>query len=115
MLKYWKKNGCSSIYLELNLEVQQCLKVMEKKITLEQNIKALKDTYEAGLATVVQLVIGMPGETDVTIEETIDFLKEVMKYYPDSYKKKISFLVSINYAQSLPAHHYMNMREKINI
>ena len=54
------------------------------------------------MATVVQLVIGMPGETDVTIEETIDFLKEVMKYYPDSYKNQLSFLVSINYAQALP-------------
>ena len=51
---------------------------MEKKATLEQNIQALKYSYEAGLATVVQLVIGMPGETDVTIEETIDFLKEVI-------------------------------------
>ena len=78
------------------------LKVMEKKISLEQNINALKYAYQAGLGTVVQLVIGMPGETDETIEETVDFLKIVMNYYPDSFKKKLSFLISINYAQALP-------------
>ncbi len=44
----------------------------------------------------------MPGETDETIEETVDFLKIVMDYYPDSFKKKLSFLISINYAQALP-------------
>ena len=102
MLKHWKANGCTSISFGIESGSPTMLKVMEKKASLEQNIKALKYSYEAGLATVVQLVIGMPGETDVTIEETIDFLKEVMKYYPDSYKNQLSFLISINYAQALP-------------
>ena len=44
----------------------------------------------------------MPGETDKTIDETIDFMKIVMKYYPDSFKKQYDFITSINYAQALP-------------
>ena len=88
---------------------------MEKKITREQNIKALKASYDAGLPTVVQLVIGMPGETDKTIDETIDFMKAVMKYYPDSFKKQYDFITSINYAQALPGTHYMNMLEKMDL
>ena len=102
MLKFWKKNGCESVLFGIESGSTTMLKVMEKKISVEQNINALKYAYEADLATVVQLVIGMPGETDETIEETIDFLKKVMKYYPDSYKNKLSFLISINYAQALP-------------
>ena len=44
----------------------------------------------------------MPGETDQTIEETIDFIINTMKYYPDPFRKKLNFISSVNYAQSLP-------------
>lgn len=101
-LKYWKKNGCEVVLFGIESGSPKMLKVMEKKITLEQNIQALKDTYEAGLSTVIQLVIGMPGETDETIEETVDFLLKTMRYYPEPFKKKINYLLSVNYAQSLP-------------
>ena len=75
---------------------------MEKKVTLEQNINAIKWTYEAGLTTVIQLVIGMPGETDKTIQETIDFLKKTGPYYSDCFRDKLTPVISPNYAQSLP-------------
>ena len=45
----------------------------------------------------------MPGETDKTIKETIDFVVEMMPYYPPSMRKIIDNKVSINYAQALPA------------
>ena len=102
MLKFWKKNGCESAVFGIESGSPTMLEVMEKKVTLEKNIKALKDTYEARLSTVVQLVIGMPGETDQTIDETIDFVLKTMKYYPDPFRKKISYMASVNYAQSLP-------------
>ena len=102
MLKHWKKNGCDAVIFGIESGSPRMLRVMEKKITLEQNINALKNVYEAKLSTVVQLVIGMPGESDITIGETIDFLKKTLKYYPDGLRKKISYTVSINYAQALP-------------
>ena len=102
MLKLWKANGCEAVSFGIESGSPKMLKVMEKKITLEQNIQALKDVYESGLSTVIQLVIGMPGETDQTIEETVDFLKKTMKYYPDGFKKKINYILSVNYAQALP-------------
>jgi len=101
-LKYWRKNGCEAVLFGIESGSPRILKVMEKKITLKQNIQALKDVYEAGLCTVIQLVIGMPGETEETIEETVDFLLKTMEYYPEPFKNKINYLVSINYAQSLP-------------
>ena len=42
--------------------------------------------FEAGLSTVIQLVIGMPGEDDKTIDDTIDFLNIVFPYYPDYFR-----------------------------
>jgi hypothetical protein len=102
VLKLWKENGCVGVSYGNETGSPTILKVMEKKVSLEQNIKALKDTYEAGLITQVQLVLGMPGETDETIEETINFLIRTMPYYPDYYRNKIAYLVSLNYAQALP-------------
>ena len=102
VLKLWKENGCVSVSYGIESGSPTMLKVMEKKVSLEQNIKALKATYESGLATFAQLVVGMPGETDETIEETIDFLLRTMPYYPDLFRNKVTFLCSINYAQALP-------------
>ena len=101
-LKTWKKYGCQLVYFGIESGSPTMLKVMEKKITLEKNIAALKATYDAGLFTTIQLVIGMPGETDKTINETIDFIIKTMDYYPDIFKDKLNFLLSINYAQALP-------------
>jgi hypothetical protein len=78
------------------------LKVMEKKVSLEQNINAIKDTYEAGIESVGKLVVGMPGETDKTIDETIDFLLRTLPYYSAYFRKKVDIMFSINYAQALP-------------
>ena len=101
-LKTWKKYGCQVVYFGIESGSPTMLKVMEKKITLEKNIAALKATYDAGLFTTIQLVIGMPGETDKTINETIDFIIRTMDYYPEKFKDKLNYLLSINYAQALP-------------
>ena len=94
--------GCTSVMFGIESGSPRMLKVMEKKLFLEQNIAALKATYDAKLLTVIQLVIGMPGETDETINETIDFLIKTMPFYPDPFREQIDYLLSINYAQSLP-------------
>ena len=102
MLKFWKKNGCESILYGIESGSERMLKVMEKKIKRISNLKAIKATYEAGLPTIIQYVIGMPGETDETIEESYNFLLETMKYYPDNFRQQYDFVTSINYAQALP-------------
>jgi len=105
MLQLWKKNGCTNVIYGIESGSPKMLKVMEKKITLEQNIKALKETYQAGLSTCVSLVLGMPGETDETIDETIQFLLDIFPYYPDPLRNKINYVLNVNYAQSLPGTH----------
>jgi len=102
-LKFWADNGCLMVIYGIESGSPAMLKVMEKKITRKQNIDALKWSYEAGLTSPIQLVIGMPGETDKTISETISFLLECMPYYSDSFRNKLlDVVVSINYAQALP-------------
>lgn len=102
LLKHYKDNGCEVIIYGIESGSKKMLEVMEKKVKYEQNVNALKWTYEAGLSTIIQLIIAMPGETDETINETIEFLKEVFDYYPDNLRNELNLKISINYAQSLP-------------
>ena len=101
-LLHWKNNGCISVVYGIESGSPTILEVMEKNATLEENINALKWTSEAGLGTVIQLVLGMPGETDKTIYETIDFLKKVSVYQLFWNERAPSEMISINYAQALP-------------
>lgn len=100
-LKHWKENGCINVTFGTESGSQTMLNVMEKKISVEQNLNALKWTYEAGMGSVIQMILGMPGECDKTVQETIEFLNKASNYlylgggYPSS-------KISLNYAQALP-------------
>lgn len=102
MLQHWKDNGCTEVIYGVESGSTKMLKVMEKNLTVKENIKALKWTGEVGLSTTIQLVIGMPGENDDTIFETIDFLKEVAPHIKKWEGIPPSNSISINYAQALP-------------
>ncbi len=102
MLMFWRANGCRMVSYGIESGSQKILDVMEKNTTVQMNINALKCTHEAGLATIIQLVIGMPGETEHTIKETIDFLKKCMSYCSTTYRDRPSIAISINYARVLP-------------
>ena len=100
-LRHWKENGCIAVVYGTESGSQTMLDVMEKKTSIKQNIDALRWTYEAGMRSVLQLVIGMPGETDKTILESISFLNVVVEflYLGDDMP---SSMISLNYAQALP-------------
>ncbi len=101
-LFHWKANGCISAHYGNESGSQRILNIMEKNVTVEENINALKWVAEAELGTVIQLVLGMPGETDETVRETIEFLKQVSGSLLWWKGKAPSELTSINYAQALP-------------
>lgn len=101
-LMHWRKNGCLAAYFGIESGSQKILEIMEKHATVDENLNALRWVSDAGISTIVQLVIGMPGETDETIEETIDFLRNVSEFSLDWSDKYPSELISINYAQALP-------------
>jgi hypothetical protein len=102
ILQHWKNNGCVEVIYGTESGSQTILNIMEKGTTVEQNVDALQWVSEVGMGTIVQLVLGMPGETDETIRETISFLKQIsgsLNYWKN---KAPSELISINYAQALP-------------
>ncbi len=91
-----KEAGMVAIYFGMESGCDKILSVMEKRASRVDNIRAAKACAEAGVYTEIQLILGMPGESDETVKETTDFTIEVTKDLP------YPPMLSINYLQSLP-------------
>lgn len=98
LLRRMKAAGCVALYYGIESGSQRILDVMEKNTLVEQNLCASRWTTEAGLYTIYQLVLGMPGETDETIAETTEFVKHVTQDLDEAPVSRLS----INYIQALP-------------
>jgi radical SAM superfamily enzyme YgiQ (UPF0313 family) len=73
ILQQMKDAGCTSISYGIESGSQKMLDIMRKQVTVEQAIEAINITKEVGLRAPTSFIIGIPGETEETIEETIDF------------------------------------------
>jgi anaerobic magnesium-protoporphyrin IX monomethyl ester cyclase len=98
MIGKMKDAGCASIFYGMETGSKKMLEVMEKVTTVEQNKNAVKWMAENDMFTVVQLILGMPGETQETVEETIEFAN----YFVEQSSKTDPNAFSINFAQALP-------------
>lgn len=96
IIRRLKEVGLTGIYFGIESGSEKILKIMEKNATRNENLIAAKICAEAGVYTIIQLVIGMPGENDQTIDETIEFVKSATEFLP------YPSLLSINYLQILP-------------
>src|SRR3989344_6087684 len=73
LLMKMKKAGCWQIDYGLESGDQRMLNIMKKGITLEQSRNAAKWTKEPGIRLRAFIILGMPGETNESIRNTIDF------------------------------------------
>lgn len=98
LLARMKDAGCVAVYYGMETGSPRILDIMEKKATLQNNLDAARWTRDAGIFTIFQMVLAMPGETPQTIDETIEFLKRVTEDMPVAPRS----LMSLNYIQALP-------------
>ncbi len=90
MLKTMHDAGCFAVWLGVESGSEAILGAMNKRIKLDQTRLAFKTANKAGLMTIANTVIGFPGETEQTANETIRFIKELN---PDS----VGFYVATPY------------------
>ena len=90
MLRRLKETGCIAIEYGQESGSDTVLKDYRKGVSRDQNIKITKLTQKIGLLSAVQIVIGSPNETSKTIDETIEFLKDV-----NAYQFSVNYLIPL--------------------
>lgn len=76
-----KKAGCHAVYFGVESGDQRILDNVKKMIKPEQAKKAIAMANKSGLETVTFFILGLPGETKQSIENTINFAIDVDSLY----------------------------------
>lgn len=69
-----KKAGFNDLVYGVESGSEQILKKLGKKIKLEVIEKSIKESYNAGINVSIDILVGLPGETDYDFKQTLDFL-----------------------------------------
>ena len=77
LLKLMKKAGCYQLSFGVESGNQEVLNKIGKGIKLEQVENAVKWAKQAGIATIGFFMIGLPYDTEETMQQTIDFAKRL--------------------------------------
>jgi len=76
-LKAMKESGCRLLIVGYESGDPQILKNMKKGATVERARQFTRDCHRLGLVIHGDFIIGLPGETRETVQETIAFAKEL--------------------------------------
>lgn len=76
-LKVMKEAGCEWLKVGVESGNQQLLDYMQKDITIKQIKKFFKWTNDLGITTHAEFMVGLPGETKETINNTIKLIKDI--------------------------------------
>jgi radical SAM superfamily enzyme YgiQ (UPF0313 family) len=77
MLRLMSAAGCWYISWGIESANEQILKAARKGYKKEQAVRALRWAKDAGINNWGYFIIGLPGETEETIRETIDYAKKL--------------------------------------
>lgn len=70
--------GCTQVVYGLESGNQQILNNIGKGTTVEQNIEAVKLTMDVGIEAKAAVIVGNPGETWETVQDTVSMVEEIM-------------------------------------
>jgi anaerobic magnesium-protoporphyrin IX monomethyl ester cyclase len=77
LLRLMKKSGCYLLAFGIESGNQQILDGIKKNISLETAERAVKMAHEEGIMTQAFFILGLPGETEKTVEETLAYAKRL--------------------------------------
>jgi radical SAM superfamily enzyme YgiQ (UPF0313 family) len=84
MLSKMKAAGCTAVCFGVESANRAILKTIKKRITPEQVVEAVRMCARTGVTPFASFILGLPGETPETIQETMGFgrrLKELGLLY----------------------------------
>jgi radical SAM PhpK family P-methyltransferase len=80
------RSGCQGVFLGIESGSPRILTNMAKAATIEKYAKGIGMLHDAGILTFGSFIVGFPGETEETVNETLDFIKE---FKPDYYRAQL--------------------------
>ena len=78
-----KPSGCKGVFLGIESGDQTILNNMNKRATVEAYRDGIRRLKESDILTYCSFIIGFPGETEETVQNTIRFIQETQ---PDYYQ-----------------------------
>ena len=83
-----RRAGCKYLHYGFESGSQKMLELMGRDYLVADAADTLRATHAAGIRTKINVMVGFPGETDETVQETIDFIQVNAPY--------ISVVMSVN-------------------
>lgn len=80
------ESGCKGVFLGVESGSPTILTNMNKSATVEKYSKGIEWLRQRGIMTFASMITGFPGETETTVHETIDFIRETR---PDYYRSQM--------------------------
>lgn len=77
LLELMRKAGFHYIFYGVESGNQKMLNDMRKNLTIAELKRAFELTHSVGIKTIASFMIGLPGETKETIEDTVKLLREL--------------------------------------
>lgn len=74
------KAGCVSVFVGMEAGDPNMLENMNKRSTLEDNLRAMDILQKHRLGVIVGVVVGTPGESEESMLRTLGFLKKIAEY-----------------------------------
>jgi anaerobic magnesium-protoporphyrin IX monomethyl ester cyclase len=85
-IELMREAGCEGVFLGAESGSDTMLKHMNKTSRRKDYVKAITSFKQAGISTYTSLIVGFPGETYETVQETIGFLEEAQ---PDFFRAQL--------------------------
>jgi len=79
-LKILKDNGLRLLLVGFETGSQQILNNIRKGTRIDRAVEFMRDCHRLGILVHGTFIVGLPGETRQTIEQTIDFAKQIDPY-----------------------------------
>ncbi|MFC2146394.1 PhpK family radical SAM P-methyltransferase [Acidobacteriota bacterium] len=76
MVELMKDSGCEGVYMGIESGNDQILKNMNKSADTQKYLRGIELLKEYGIATYGNFIIGFPGETDETVQDTVNFIEK---------------------------------------
>ncbi len=70
------ESGCKAVHIGLESGDQGVLRNMNKKVKVEAYSTGIREINKRGIKTLASIIVGFPGETKLSIQNTIDLLKD---------------------------------------